>query len=208
MANEAKRAYDYTKYRIIKLTESKNKSVTRAILSKLRRGIGKAPGSMPELWDITLGELPETLLSKGDNPTYGEWAVYTALTLFALHQQGKDIKRQCMSKDSSHLGNSVKKLIQQDNGNENAVTRRFVVAATSDSIEELSHHLRGIVQLLKAKDIPLDYPALSEDLFWFQFSDKRDSVRLRWGQDFYRLNEIKVDTDLESEERKEERNEK
>jgi CRISPR system Cascade subunit CasB len=36
------------------------------------------------------------------------------------------------------------------------------------------------------KDITLDYPALTEDLYWFQFPEARDSVRLRWGRDFYR----------------------
>lgn len=46
--------------------------------------------------------------------------------------------------------------------------------------------MRGMVQLLRSQDIPLDYPALAEDLFWFQIPSQRAKVCLRWGQDFYR----------------------
>jgi len=57
----------------------------------------------------------------------------------------------------------------------------------SDSYEQLSWHLRGFVQLLRASNIPLDYPRLTEDLYWFQFADSRNGARLKWGQDFYRV---------------------
>lgn len=53
-------------------------------------------------------------------------------------------------------------------------------------MKELSHHMRGMVQLLRSKNIPLDYPALAEDLFWYQQPEHQAQVRLRWGQDFYR----------------------
>ena len=136
---------------------------------------------------MTLEGLPETLTGKGNGPTRGEWAVHTALTLYALHQQGKDLKAHCMSKEGVPLGVSVRSLVDPDNNNETAVKRRLDAAATSNSLEEFSHHLRSLVQLLKSKDIPLDYPMLTKDLYWFQFPDARDSVRLRWGRDFYRI---------------------
>ncbi|MCL4463236.1 MAG: type I-E CRISPR-associated protein Cse2/CasB [Firmicutes bacterium] len=44
-----------------------------------------------------------------------------------------------------------------------------------------------MILLIRAKDIPLDYPALTQDLYWFQFPDRRDGIRLKWGQDFYRV---------------------
>jgi CRISPR system Cascade subunit CasB len=185
MANQAKQAKAFVKYKISRLSGTQNESAARAMLAKLRRGIGKAPGSMPEIWNVTLDGMPETLSGKGSDPTPGEWAVHTALTLYALHQQGKDLKAQCMSKDGDLLGISLRKLIKNDD-DEQRVKRRFDAAATSTSPEEISHHLRGLIQILKAEDIPLDYPALTEDLYWFQFPDARDAVRLRWGRDFYR----------------------
>ena len=58
---------------------------------------------------------------------------------------------------------------------------------TSESIDEFAHHLRSMVQLLKAEGIGLDYVQLTKDLYWFQIPELRDNLRLRWGQDFYRI---------------------
>ena len=184
MTGEAKQAKVFVERKITRMAEGPNEAAARATLAKLRRGVGKAPGGMPELWGITLDGLPEALSGKTDAPSRGEWAVHTALTLFALHQQGKDLKKQCMSKDGEPFGAAVRRLITNDD-DEKRVKRRFDAAATSGSLEEFSHHLRGLVQLLKAQDLPMDYPALAEDLCWFQIPDARDSVRLRWGRDFY-----------------------
>ncbi len=186
MADEAKKARNFVKYQINRLSGSNNEAAARASLAKLRRGIGNEPGSMPALWDVTLNGLDESLTSKDGAPTRGEWAVHTALTLYALHQQGADMHQHAMSKDKNTLGTSLRKLIKNEE-DEKRVKRRFDAAATSDSLAEFSHHLRGLIQLLKSQDIPLDYPALAEDLYWFQFPEARDSVRLRWGRDFYRI---------------------
>ncbi len=62
----------------------------RAELAELRRGVGRQPGDLPALWGALLADMPEQL--QGSNgPSKAEWAVYTALTLFALHQQGKPV---------------------------------------------------------------------------------------------------------------------
>ena len=60
-------------------------------------------------------------------------------------------------------------------------------AVTSESMCEISNHLRGLVQLIKSKNIPLDYPDLAKDLFRFSYIEKRDEVRLKWGREFYRI---------------------
>lgn len=186
MASEAKQASSFVKYKIRQLTESNRESATRAILAKLRRGIGMKPGSMPEIWEVTFNGLPEALTRKTGEPTYGEWAVHTALTFFALHQQGKDLQEKCMNKEGETLGISLRKLIKSDD-EEKRIKRRFDAAATSDSLEEFAYHLRGLIKLLKTENIPLDYPGLTEDLYLFQFPEARASVRLRWGRDFYRI---------------------
>jgi len=193
MADGGRLVKGFVKRKIIKLTESKNESEVRATLAKLRRGIGKVPGSVPELWGVTMDGMPEDLLSDRDSPTYGEWAAHTALTLYALHQQGKDIKSQCMNMEGAALGASLKKLIKEE-ADEIRVKRRFDAAATSEDLGEIAHHMRGLVQLLKAQDIPLDYPVLAEDLYRFQFPESRDSVRLKWGRDYYRMVKAKEES--------------
>lgn len=176
----------YVNTRISGMVQSYSKPMIDATLAKLRRGIRKAPGSLPELWDITLEGLPESLLSKNDRPSYGEWAVYSALTLFALHQQGKDIKNQCMHESNVSLGQAMRQLINRNLEREDAIKRRFVTAVTAESYEELTWHLRGLIQLLRTDEIKLDYSRLAKDLFHFQIPNYRDGIRLQWGRDFYR----------------------
>ncbi len=196
MASEAQQASSFVKYKIKQLTESNRESATRATLAKLRRGIGMKPGSMPELWEVTFNGLPETLTRKTGEPTFGEWAVHTALTFFALHQQGKDLQDKCMNKEGEALGLALHKLVKSED-EEKRIKRRFDAAATSDSLEEFAYHLRGLIKLLKTENIPLDYPRLTEDLYLFQFPEARAATRLRWGRDFYRFSKPE---NMESEE--------
>lgn len=177
--------YVFVKQKIRALSQAQE-SVVKSSLAQLRRGVGKHPGSLPGLWGITLDGLPNALLSTDWQgvPTYGEWSVHTAITLFALHQQGHDYKTKFMSRDGEKFGMAIRKLAPSDDDLPR-IKRRFDAVITADSIEEVSQHLRGLVQLLKSKSIPLDYPELAQDLYWFQIQKARDNVRLKWGQDFY-----------------------
>ena len=116
-------------------------------------------------------------------PTLAEWAVSGALTLYALHQQGA---QRPMHVDGQRLGMAIRKLAGNDTDRLKAVQRRFNAFATARSMPECLHHLRGLVQLLRSEDIPLDYVELAGDLYEFQTPDGAARVRLRWGQDFYR----------------------
>ena len=156
----------------------------RAELAELRRGVGRQPGDLPALWGALLADMPEQL--QGSNgPSKAEWAVYTALTLFALHQQGE--AGVSMNQPGRTLGGAVRQLAKKtaagQDWTESSVLRRFNALATADSMPEVSHHLRGMIQLLRREGIPLDYPQLAEDLYQYQFVDGAPNVRLRWGRD-------------------------
>lgn len=170
--------------RISRLFQGGEGSRYAADLAMLRRGIGKDPGSMPELWELTFNGMPENLRGKGDQPSFAERAVHTSLTLFALHQQGKD--GTCMSESNVMLGDAVRQLIQRNSARESAIKRRFLVAVSAESFEELTWHVRGLVQLLRAEEIRLDYPQLAKELYQFQFPEARDRLRLQWGRQLYR----------------------
>jgi CRISPR system Cascade subunit CasB len=169
---------------------SREEPYIRATLAKLRRGLGKHPGKLPDIWDFTLENLPEVFLSRSGVPTSGEWAVHISLTLFALHQQGRDPKLNPMSKPilegGKTIGNAVQALaIKRGTESKEAIKRRFDTIITSNSSEELAFHLRGMINLIKSESIPIDYPLLAEDIFRFQSEEQRDNVRLKWGQDYY-----------------------
>ena len=152
----------------------------RAELAKLRRGIGHAPGDLPDLWGGLLQGMPASFYGT-NGPSHEEWAVYLALTLYALHQQSNDTV--CVSQLGCTLGRAVRSIL-----------RRFNALATAEEITEISHHLRGMIQLLRAAkpdSIPLDYPQLAVDLYGLQcdapqLAQLPANIRLRWGQDLYR----------------------
>ncbi|MBP2473173.1 CRISPR system Cascade subunit CasB [Crossiella equi] len=154
-----------------------------AALARLRRAVGRPPGSVPDVQLYTLSEVfaaPDA----GDAPTPAEIAAHAALTFYATHQQSRD-KR--MHQGGPSLGAAMRALCpKHDPEVPPAVLRRFQTLGTSETLDELLHHLRGAVQLLRASDIVLDYGQLTDDLLRWQKPGGADRVRLRWGRDFHR----------------------
>lgn len=56
------------------------------------------------------------------------------------------------------------------------------------SYDELLYHLRQMIGILKSKskgDIYMDFPKLSEDLYWFM-RGKEESLRISWSREYYK----------------------
>ncbi|MDR1663958.1 MAG: type I-E CRISPR-associated protein Cse2/CasB [Clostridiales bacterium] len=163
---------------------------SRAMCAHLRRGIGKPPGDVPALWEITLADAPGDWRSYRGEPSYAQYAVHTALTLYALHRQGKTQSMCAFEKTDGHsFGGAAARLVRRDENRLDAVKRRFNAAATAAVFTELAQHARGLIQLMRAESEPirLDYPRFALDLFVFQHPGRADGIRLRWGEDFYRV---------------------
>lgn len=173
----------YMEKQLNSLLKNQENGFTRARLANLRRGIGKVPGELPELWGEFLDGMPESLLGEKGIPSYAQWAIYLSLTMFALHQQGK---HEPMHVTSISLGSAAAKLMEDFSDEERKrVLRRFGPVITAKDMPEFAHHLRSLIQLFSAKNIALDYVQLAEDIYDFQFPNGRKRVQLRWGQDFY-----------------------
>ena len=165
---------------------------SKSMLAKLRRGVGKAPAETPDAWEITLNGLPEELQYKGRTEnafvSEAEWAIHTALTLYAIHQQGSSLAVSAGKADGGlSFGSAIRQMISPDGTNEESIKRRFDAVITSRDLCELSHHGRGLIQLMKTSPtlIKLDYPQFARDLYDYQFKEGRGRVRLQWGRDFY-----------------------
>lgn len=159
----------------------------KAALANLRRGVGRVPGELPELWGLFLQDLPEQLESDTGEPTRGEWAIYLALTHYAMHQQGHELPRDPMHKSKVSFGRAVRRLVKPVEDPEDcSILRRFNALATAASMPERMQHLRGLVQLMRAEGVPMDYTQLAVDLYLLQSETSASKVRLRWGQDYYR----------------------
>ena len=163
----------------------------KSSLAMLRRGVGKKLGDIPNLLEYVM--LP------GNDESYkmqqAEKAVYTAITLYAFHQQGsaefvgKKINEQGETGEKNlkkSFGAAVKQLVGANQENKNAVTRRFDQVLTSKDLTELAIHARALIGQMKQSGLHLDYGMFAKDLFWFQQQDYRRNVILKWGKDYYR----------------------
>jgi len=173
----------YVAQRISSLSSQRDSSIGKARLARLRRGAGKTPGELPELWGEFLNSMPDALKSCNDEPSYAEWAIYLSLTMFAIHQQGKS---ESVNSENISLGKAAAMLLEKDTDEERErVLRRFGPVVTAKDMPELAHYLRCLIQLMSSKNIKLDYAMLADDIYTFQFYDRRKNVQLKWGRDFY-----------------------
>lgn len=158
----------------------RDSSAAVAALARLRRGAGKPAGSVLDIVEYTHDEA----FVRGWNseePSYAENAAHAALTLYAVHQQSQ---RQGVHAAGRRFGGAVRKLAPEVRP-DGPVARRFAALGAADSFTELSHHLRGLVQLMRAHDVKVDYGLLARDLWLWQLPGRADGVRLRWGRDFH-----------------------
>lgn len=174
-----------------------------AVLARLRRGAGKEPQQVPDLLGlIDTDALYDAVAEGGRRPgeadlTRAEDAVHVALTLWALHQQsqGTGMHRPDSWKSPTGLGAAVRRLMAEDESGrtagkekekiDDAVLKRFVRAGSAPDLPALSQRLREIVLLLRREGIPLDYSLLAGQLYRWQKSGGRESVRREWGRSFH-----------------------
>ena len=157
-----------------------NESLGRAEVAALRKGANKAPGELPEIWELTCVEVPD---GAGDAPTREEIAVHTAMTLYAVHQQSRS---ECMFVPGRGLGRAAHELVGTNEENPSA-RARFNALVTSTTVAELRHHLRNLVSLLRSRGIALDHAMLADDIVRFQRPGGAKSVRLAWARQYYSL---------------------
>lgn len=187
--------------------------VARAQLARLRRGLGKPAGSVPDIWELTVGLVPEKQASQGNDPSHAEQAAHAAMTLYALHQQSHDNDK--MHVPGIRFGAAVRRLAAEDgtkggtksgvadggksahtkedeakdgkeDGRKQAITRRFMAVATAQSINEVLFHVRGLITQLRREKQPLDYAMFAEDVYNLLTPGAENRVRLAWGREFYR----------------------
>lgn len=160
-----------------------DRSSAVAALAQLRRGAGKVPEDVPELWGVSG---TEELLNRQDwserEKARAEAAHFLAVTLYALHQQSRI--NQGMHRRGAELGTAVRQLMPGGDIDE-PIRRRFVRLGTATTGDALADRLRGIVSLLRRESIPLDYDLLAGQLYQAQVPDGMREVRRRWGRSFH-----------------------
>lgn len=144
----------------------------RATLAALRRGLGKPPGTAPEMYPHVVPYLPNHA---------GQWTEashYLVAALFAAHPL--DWTGEEPGWDSRNLGASMRRL--QGPEASAGVERRFV-ALLQTAPGDLANQLRHIVSLLAAESAPVDWNQLLIDIQRWDREDRE--VQRRWARAFW-----------------------
>ena len=121
---------------------------------------------------------PEQCRGKGDKPNDAEIAAYTALTLFALHQQSQN---QPMHDAKVSFGRAVGKLVGNTTS---SMKKRFDSLLTAQTENARQHYLRGLITLLRSKSIGFNYGQFAVDYMYLQNPSTRKNVLYRWNCEF------------------------
>ncbi|MDN3357335.1 type I-E CRISPR-associated protein Cse2/CasB [Actinomadura sp. DC4] len=156
-----------------------------AMLAQLRRGAGKLPTDVPELWGLTgtdrLYRQAPQLETDETAASRAEAALFLALTLYALHQQSRPDRD--MHKPGAAFGAAVRRLMGEEV--DEPIRKRFAQIGASSTAAILADRLRGMVKLLRAESIPLDYAQLTAQLYRAQLPGGLTQVRRVWGRGFH-----------------------
>ena len=175
-----------------------NAFLARSRLTLLQRGAGKEPGELPEVYGSVIRSMPKGFIGEGGYASKEEWACYTALTLFALHQQGKDIEKDCVHTPKYvSIGTATNRLkgTTDDANEDERLMKRIRQIVSANDISGVAWHLRSMVQMYKKAWIRVNYRILAEDLYEWQFPEGKQKVSLKWGQDYNRT--VKEEEDYE-----------
>lgn len=165
----------------------------RADLARLRRTVSRPVGADADSWPVVFEQFPPQLIGRGDDPSRWESAAHIALGLFAQHMQSAN---RPMHVAGWGMGRAIRRLANPSDAEsrEKPVMRRFQALGTASHLTEAVHHARGMIQQLRAEEIPLDYVRLARDLVDLQNPRTADAVRLRWARDLYRTDRFAPNT--------------
>ena len=178
-----------------------NSSQSRGNLANIRNSINRPLNNSTNLLQLLFRYLPEDFLSTDGKLTNEEKAVVTTIQLYALHQQSKKDSMLLSDEDEKwkNLGYSLSFLRSEKNSV--AVDRRFNTMITSSTFEELSHHMRQMIKLLKSKtDAKVNYTKLSGDLYKF-LTGYGEEVKFSWASRYYFVKNEKEEGVEENEEK-------
>ncbi|GAA2815002.1 hypothetical protein GCM10010441_44530 [Kitasatospora paracochleata] len=151
-----------------------------AALARLRRGAGRDPAAIPDLWGLL--DTEDLFADPALRPDEAHTALYTAATLWSLHQQSLGARMHQAGGDE--LGAAVRKLMPGSAIDE-PIRKRFVRAGTAGSLPVLATRLREIALLLRRGGHALDYALLADQLHDWQRPGGPDGVRSSWGRSFH-----------------------
>ncbi|MBQ0837855.1 type I-E CRISPR-associated protein Cse2/CasB [Lactiplantibacillus pentosus] len=178
---------------IIKKLYSKG-DLKKGILASVRHAPTVDSPQAQALWPLLMRYLTPDMLSSDGQPTAQEVAVYTAVRLYAVHQQSTEsfVFGAVKPKNDEQPGEPLFRVLAQLRGSEDtrvALDRRVQPLLATTNVASVINALTHLVSILKATkpSLKIDYAQLAQDLYWFQQNYKQaNRIRLQWGEAYYR----------------------
>ena len=120
-----------------------------------------------------------------DGVTSDERAAAAALALFAFHQQSNMTVPMHRRGVDHRLGRAAATLTTP--AGEAGVRRRVNSLVTAPDVVAVLEHLRGLVQMMRAHQVPLDYAQLARDLRAVHDPTGLRTTRIRWSRDYHHV---------------------
>lgn len=166
------------------LSGSSLASEARATLARLRR-----PGHVSR-WmvegAVLMDDLPDLGLSaRGEERMIT--AIRVALELYAWHQQSRVVPMAFVPEQGDRrrsFGHSCR-LVEPDLDDAAGIRRKLAAVESAAGLSEMEHQLRGLIALMRGKNVQVDYRTLAADLYLLQGEKTREGVFMRWSRDYY-----------------------
>lgn len=139
----------------------------RAARAALRRTLGRAPGEAPEAFPYVVPWPPDPCSERVE-------AVYYLIAgLFAYYPEHTD---------EGNMGAHLSRLAGDSEDSRKRLEKRLAAALRAHP-DDLPSHLRRLIGLLKAGNIPVNWHALMNDLLYWGDDNRR--VQRRWAAAFW-----------------------
>jgi len=151
-------------------------SRARGILAKLRRGVGKEPGTDSDAYPFVVPRLPQRERQHRD--------YYTVAALLALHPMNTQPPEG--PKTRHNMGTTMRLAAIAAHGVgeiEGSSTERRFVAMLDSHRDELEDHLRHAIRLARSREVPVNYLQLLKDLGRWNLEGRR--VQRAWAAQFW-----------------------
>ncbi|PVY95505.1 CRISPR system Cascade subunit CasB [Ezakiella coagulans] len=186
-------AYNTAKSILIKLDSTRDASSTKALLANMRNSADKDISNNVDALAYVFSNLSYGEDDRGGELSYMEQAIFTAIQMYAIHQQsnvesvlkfGNDDENESREKKyKANIGDALATLRSDES---ESIDKRFNAMITATNFNKLSYHLRQMIKILKSKsDAKVDYAKLAEHLYWFMIG-RKEEVRLSWARSYYK----------------------
>jgi CRISPR system Cascade subunit CasB len=147
----------------------------RAALAALRRGLGKRPGEVAEMFPYVIPWCSHLTEHRQDD-------YFLVAALFALHQGTTGPNPTSADLLRNNFGASFRQVA--DRSGSSSIEKRFL-AVLSASREELDDHLRHAVSLMRANNVGIDWAQLLRDLSGWNSPARY--VQRHWAQGYWQM---------------------